>query len=137
MVVRSKSLSRSSLPRWVMRNPPLSMISAAEASVWSNNACKMTPNLWMSSSISCGKVAMSCVLRCVLADKFIEQQARNHIQRFEYALAFVRDGAEGRDLDVAIVEEKLHVFHRGDIRQIALVVLEHEGNVRQVHLQGR
>src|SRR5215472_4844309 len=98
-----------------MRNPPLSMMSAAAASVWSNSAFKMTPNRWMSSSMSCGKVAMSCVLRCVLADKFIEQQARNHIQRFEYALAFVRHGAEGRHLDVTIVEQKLHVFHRRHI----------------------
>src|ERR1700729_1233716 len=106
MVVRSNSVAS---PWCVMRNPPLSMMSAFDASVLAMNSRSVVSSGWMSSSISCGKVTMSCVLRNALVDEFLQQQARDHVQRFKHALAFVRGRGEGRHLHVAVVEQKIHV----------------------------
>src|SRR5689334_9254124 len=95
-----------------MRNPPLSRISAVQASLFSSKSRKMLSSCRMSSSMSWGRVAMSCVLRCALADILVEQQARDHVERLEHAFTLVRDGFKGRDLHLAIVEEVIHVFDR-------------------------
>src|SRR5258706_781369 len=133
MVVRSKD--RVS-PWLVMRKPPLSMINAVVASVLASSSRNSSSSRWMSSSTSCGRVAMSCVLRSSLADELVEQHARNHVQRFEDAFALVGGGSEGGHLEIAVVEQKLHVLHRGHVRQIPLVVLQHIRNVGQVQLEG-
>src|SRR5208283_4887233 len=108
MLVMSKSCAS---PCCVMRKPPLSMISVAIASVLAMNS-RNTPSRWrMSSSISWGRVAMSGVLRNALVDEFVQQEARDHVQRLEHALAFVRRGAERRHLHFAVVQQVFHVFH--------------------------
>jgi hypothetical protein len=44
--------------------------------------------------------------------------------------------AERRHLHVAVVEQKIHVFHRRGVRQVALVVLQHvRGISAEVELQ--
>src|SRR6266699_5918548 len=107
-----------------MRKPPLSMIKAVVASLRPRNSPNMSSSPWMSSSRSCGKVAMSCVLRNALVDEFVEQHACNHVERFENAFALVADRGEGRHLHLAVVEKKFHVFHGRGVGQIALVVLQ-------------
>src|SRR6185369_975852 len=106
-----------------MRKPPLSIISAVVASLRPRNSPNTSSSPWMSSSRSCGKVAMSCVLRNVLVNEFVEQHARNHVERFENAFALVGDRSEGGRLHFAVVEQKLHVFDRRRVGQVALVVL--------------
>src|SRR6267142_637275 len=142
MVVRSNWRESPQLP---IRNPPLSITRAVLPSVCASSSRKISSSLWTSSSISCGSVAMilrdpcyhrSSVLGSSLADKFVQQHASNHVERFENAFATVGAGREGRDLDIAIVQEELHIFNRGDIGQIALVVLKHIGNFLKVQLQG-
>src|ERR1019366_178901 len=133
MVVRSNC--RAS-PWLVMRKPPLSMISAVVASLFPSKSCNSPSSRSMSSSISWGKEAMSCVLRGALADIFVQQHAGDHVERLKDAFALVRRRAEGRDLDVAVVQEEFQVFYRGDVRQITLVVLQHVGNVGEVEPQG-
>src|ERR1039458_5800487 len=118
MVVRSNC--RSS-PWLVMRKPPLSMISAVVASLLSSNSRSSPPSRSMSSSTSWGREAMSCVLRCSLADELVEQHTGDHVERLKHPFALVRGRAEGGDLDVPVVEQKLHVLQRGRIWQIALV----------------
>src|SRR6185436_11854062 len=98
MVVRS-NLAAS--PWWVMRNPPLSTINAVVASLRLRNARKTLSRASMSSSISWGKVAMSCVLRDALLDVFVQQHARDHVERFEHALATVGGGVERGHLRLA------------------------------------
>src|SRR5512137_1248758 len=105
MVVRSNC--RSS-PWLVMRKPPLSMISAVVASLFSSSSRNSPPRRSMSSSISWGKEAMSCVLWRSLADEFVQQHAGNHVERLEHPFALVRGRAEGRDLEVAVVQQELH-----------------------------
>src|ERR1035441_2248722 len=89
-----------------MRKPPLSMISAVVASLFSSKSRNSRSSRPMSSSISCGKEAMSCVLRSCLADIFVQQNAGDHVERLEDAFALVRRRAEGRDLDVAVVQDE-------------------------------
>src|ERR1035437_234127 len=115
MVMRSNCCAS---PWLEMRNPPLSMISAVVASLFSSNSRSSLPRRSTSSSIICGKVAMSCVLRSCLANELVQQHARDHVERFKHAFALVRRRAEGGDLEVAVIQQELHVFHRGDIRQI-------------------
>src|SRR5579862_8563668 len=105
-----------------MRNPPLSMISAVVASLFSSNSRSASSRRWISSSTSCGSVPMSCVLRRGLADELVQQHARNHVESFEDALAFVGDRRKGRHLHVPVVEQEFHVVYRGDVGQITLVV---------------
>src|ERR1022692_5034220 len=124
MVVRSNW--RAS-PQCVIKKPPLSMISAVVASLFSSRSLNASSRNLTSSTRSWGKVAMSCVLRRSLRDVLVQQHARDHVQRFENPLAFVRGGRERRHLHLAIVQQKLHVFHRRDVRQIALIVLQDIG----------
>src|SRR5438093_4189788 len=106
-----------------MRKPPLSMISAVVASLFSSNSRSTVSSCWTSSSMSWGSVAMSCVLRRGLGDELVEQHARNHVEGFEHPFTPVRGGGERGHLHVAVVEQKLHVIHRRSVWQIALVVL--------------
>ena len=80
-------------------------------------------------------MAMSCVLRRALADEFMEQHARDHVEGLEDAFALVRDRSKGRDLHFAVVEEELQVLDRGDVGEVAFVELEHVRDVRQVEAQ--
>src|SRR5689334_2541228 len=89
----------------------------------------------MSSSISWGKVPMSCVLRRSLADELVQQHAGDHVERLENALAFVGCRREGWYLDISVIEQKLHILQRSNVRQIALVVLEHVRDFCEVQLQ--
>src|SRR5882724_10126685 len=130
MVVRSNW--RES-PRLLMRKPPLSMIRAVVASVFSSRSWSTSSSRWTSSSISWGRVAMSCVLRSSLADILIEQHARNHVERFKHPFTEMRGGTERRNLHLAVIEKEFHVVDGGDIGQVTLVVLQ---NVRNfVHIQ--
>src|SRR5512145_851314 len=124
MVVRSNW--RAS-PWLVMRNPPLSMIRAAVASLLARSSNSSSSSRWMSSSMSWGREAMSCVLRRSLADELVEQHAGDHVEGFKDAFALVGGGGEGRDLDFAVVEQKLHVFDGSDVGEVAFVVLEDVG----------
>src|ERR1035441_9061088 len=47
--------------------------------------------------------------------ELVQQHARDHVERLKHAFALVRRGAERGDLEVAVIQQKLHVFHRGDI----------------------
>src|ERR1039457_3678521 len=107
-----------------MRKPPLSMTSAAVASVCRMNSRSASSIRCMSSSISWGRVALSRVLGGALVDEFLEQQTRDHIERFEHALALVRGGIERRHLHLAVVQQIFHVFDRRGVRQVALIVLQ-------------
>src|ERR1035438_7840298 len=71
------------------------MISAVVASLFSSNSRNSLPSRSTSSSIICGKVAMSCVLRSCLANELVQQHARDHVERLKHAFALVRRGAEG------------------------------------------
>src|ERR1035438_6041269 len=132
MVVRSNW--RAS-PQCVIKKPPLSMISAVVASLFSSRSLNTSSSSLTSSTSSWGRVAMSCVLRRALGDVLVEQHARDHVQRFKNAFAFVRGAGERGNLHFAIVQQKLHVFNRRDVRQITLVILQNIRNVREVHLQ--
>src|SRR5581483_8805492 len=119
-----------------MRKPPLSMTSTVVASVCTRKSCSASLRTLMSSSINCGSVAMSCglwrAMRLALVDELVQQQARNHVQRFKNSFAFVRGSRERRHLHFTIVQKKFHVFHRRGVRQIALVVLQHVGNFSEI-----
>jgi len=82
--------------------------------------------------------SFSCVLRLrrVLIDEFMEQQARNHVERLKNAFTFMSGSRKRRNLGLTVVQQKLHIFKRGNIRQIAFVVLKHMRNFIQVELQG-
>src|SRR5262245_10743412 len=89
MVVRSYSSERL----WcAMRKPPLSMISAAVASVWATNSRSVSSSRRTSSSMSWGRVAILCGLGNALVDVFLEQHPGDHVQALEHALALVRRG---------------------------------------------
>src|SRR2546428_1726848 len=133
MVVRSNS---SDSPLWAMRKPPLSMMRAVVASLLASNSFRTWSSCRMSSSRSCGSVGISRGCAGALADEFVQQQAGDHVERFEDALASVRGRSEGRDLHVAIVEQELHVFHRRGVGQITFVELQDIGNVVHVQFQG-
>src|SRR6267142_5740219 len=132
MVVRSNC--RES-PDCVMRKPPLSMIRAVVASLRSRNPRNTSSSCWISSSMSWGKVAMSCVLRLALVDVLVEQHAGDHVERFENALALVRGGRERRHLHFAVVKEKFHVLHRRGIGQVAFIVLKNVRDSFEIQLQ--
>src|SRR6266478_3496388 len=72
----------------------------------------------------------------MLADEFVEQHAGDHVEGLEDAFALVRGGGERGYLELAVVEEELHVVHGGDIGQVLFVVLEDVRDVRHVELQG-
>src|SRR5258706_4746229 len=108
------------------------MTSAAVASLCSSSSSKTWSICWTSSSMSWGRVAMSCVLWCGLADELVEQHAGDHVERLENAFALVSGTLECRHLDFAVVDQVVHVFHRRDVGQIALVVLEDVGDVGEV-----
>src|SRR5450759_2962778 len=118
-----------------MRNPPLSMTSAVVASLFSNSSRNSSSSSWISSSISWGNVAMSCVLRSSLADVLVEQHSGDHVQPLENAFTAVRRRGEGGYLHFAIVEQKLHVFSRRDVRKVPLVILQHIRNFPQIQLE--
>src|ERR1039457_1731098 len=115
-----------------MRKPPLSMMSAVVASVWPINSRNAASSCWMSSSISWGRVAMSCGLGSALVDEFLKQHARDHVERLKHPLAFVRGAIERRHLHFAVVQKIFHVFGRRGVRQVAFVVLQDVRNFRDV-----
>src|ERR1017187_6643841 len=119
-----------------MRKPPLSMISAVVASLLSRSSRSSPSSCSMSSSISWGRLAISCVLRSCLADEFVQQHASDHVEGLKDAFALVRGGAEGGNLEVAVIQEELHVFHWGSIGQVALVILQNVGDVGEIEFQG-
>src|SRR6185503_12695364 len=118
-----------------MRNPPLSRTRAVTASLFSRNSRKTESSSWMSSSMSWGRVAMSCVLRYARVDKLVQQHASDHVERLKDTFAFVSGSAEGRHLHFAIVQQELHVLGRRGVGQVALVVLDDVGNIFQIELQ--
>src|SRR5258707_4579222 len=132
IVVRSK---RRASPWLAMRKPPLSIINAVVASLFSSKPFSSSSSNWMSSSISWGKVAMSCVLRSSLADILIEQHPGDHVERLKNAFAPMGGRAKRGHLHVAIVQQELHVFNGSDVRQIALVILQDIGNLSEVELK--
>src|SRR5207244_13325812 len=121
-------------PWWAMRKPPLSMINAVVASLFSSNSWRTVSNCWTSSSMSWGNVAMSCVLRRGLADKFIEQHSGNHVESFKDPFAQMRAGFKGRHLHIPVIDQEFHIIDRRRIGQIAFIVLEHVRNVGKVQL---
>src|ERR1035438_910017 len=132
MVVRS-NCSRS--PSLAMRKPALSMINAVVASLFSTSSRNSRSSRAMSSSMSWGRLAMSRVLRTSLADEFVQQHAGDHVERLEDALALVGRRGERGHLNIPVVQQEFEVFHGGNVRQVALVVLNHVGNFRQVELE--
>src|SRR5215471_17732312 len=114
IVVRSNSSDRL----WfAMRKPPLSMTSAAVASVCATNSRSVSSSCRTSSSMSWGRVAILCGLGNALVDVFLEEHPRDHVQAFEDALALVRRGLERGHLHVAVVQKVIQIFHRRGIRQ--------------------
>src|SRR6188474_189824 len=111
------------------------MISAVVDSVLVSNSLRVSSRHWISSSISWGRVDMSCVLRRSLADVFMQQHASDHVQGLENTLATVCCGGKGGHLHFAIVQEELHILHRGSVCQIPLVVLHDVRDIRQVELE--
>src|SRR5215213_6060492 len=119
-----------------MRNPPLSAMNAVLASLLTSNSRRAASSSETSSSISWGSVPIELrVLRLALIDELVEQHAGDHVQSLEHAFALVGAAGKGRHLNLTIVQQEIHVFHWRDIRQIALVVLEHIRNVINVELQ--
>src|SRR5829696_1291389 len=105
------------------------MMSAAEASLRETSSPRTRSNSRTSSAMSWGKainkVLLSELLHTVaFIDELVQQHACDHVQRFEYALALMRRGAESRHLQLAVIEQELHVFNRSGIGQIALVILD-------------
>src|ERR1035438_2665139 len=107
MVVRS-NCSRS--PSLAMRKPALSMINAVVASLFSTSSRNSRSSRAMSSSMSWGRLAMSCVLRTSLADEFVQQHAGDHVERLKDAFALVGCCGKRGHLDVAVIEQKVEVF---------------------------
>src|SRR2546422_10859131 len=112
-----------------MRKPPLSRSKETLASLFSMSSCIARSNSAMSSSISSGSgdISRSSSVRVVY--KFIQEQSSNHIERLEDPLALVCARGERRHLPLAVVQQEFHVFHGCRVGQIALVVLDHIGNV--------
>src|SRR5579862_8926971 len=110
-----------------MSGPPLSMTMAAVASLLRSNSSRAVSRAWTSSAINGGRPGISRGFWSAFADELVEEQARDHVERFKDALATGGDRRERGRLHFAIVEQELHVFDGSDIGQVALVVLE---NVR-------
>src|ERR1043165_1341693 len=119
-------------PTCVMRKPPLSIISAALPSHLCSRSSKTRSSSWTSSSISCGSVAMSGGFAITVVNELVQKQARNHVEGFKDPLALVGAAAEGWHFHLTIVEQKIHIFDRSRIGEIALVELQDVGNVGQV-----
>src|SRR5260370_36331220 len=114
MVVRSNC---SESPPWVIRKPPLSMTRADVASLSWINWRRTRSSSWMSSSMSWGSVAIAFLggLGRALRDELVQQHAGDHVERFKNPVALVGDRVEGGHLEVAVVQQEFHVFHRGDV----------------------
>src|SRR4051812_4322684 len=115
-----------------MRKPPLSMMMAALPSHLRSSSSSTRSSSRTSSSISWGSVGISCGLAITLVDELVQEQAGDHVQRFEHSLALVGATGEGWHFDVTVVEQEIHVLQGRDIGQVALVVLQHIGNVGQM-----
>src|SRR5258706_4072043 len=102
-----------------MRNPPLSMMSATLASDFTRSSCRARPSSWTSSSMSWGSEGILGGFTIAVVDEFVEQDARDHVERLEDTLAFVGARREGRHFHLPIVEQEIHVFGRSHVRQIA------------------
>src|SRR6266498_4836682 len=140
-VITSKS---GALPHWVMTNPPLSITNPTVASPLIKSSCKAAFSSPMSSSISWGSVGIPNDLgpggsgdpALAFGDELLEQQAGDHVQRLEDAFALVGASREGRHLFLAVVQQVVHEFDGRRIGHIALVVLEHEGDVVELEVEG-
>src|ERR1035441_1422351 len=95
---------RRSAMAWVAQNEPAA--SAAAASLRRNNSSNAPSNPWTSSAMSGGRPGISRGFAPALVDEFVEQQARNHVERFKDSFAFGGHGSEGRNLHLAIVEQE-------------------------------
>src|SRR5882724_4995707 len=111
------------------------MISAVVASVFSSNSCNTSSSRWTSSSISWGRVAMSCVLRSSLTDILVEQHASDHVERLEHPFTEMRGRTKRRHLHISVVEQEFHIIDGGDIRQITFVVLQNVRDFGHVELE--
>src|SRR6185503_2127116 len=119
-----------------MRKPPLSMSSAAADSLWATRSRSAPSRTRMSSSMSWGRVNMSGGPAGAFVDELVQQHAGDHVQGFEDTLALVGARGEGRHHHFAVVEEKLEVFERRGVGDVALVILDDEGDVGEVLFEG-
>ena len=77
-------------------------------------------------------------LALAFGDELLQEQARDHVERFKDAFTFVRAGDERRDLFLAVVEQVLHELDRADRWQLHLLCLAEDRLVRALehHLEG-
>src|SRR3954463_7304587 len=115
------------------QKPALSVMMAVAASLLAKRSPKAPSMTAMSSSSNCGSVCISPA--GVFVDKFLEQQSRDCVKGFENAFAFCGGGFEGGNAHVAIVQQILHVLDGRDVRQVALVVLEHVREFGQIEFR--
>src|SRR6266487_5480066 len=114
-----------------MRKPPLSMSMMTVASERDSKFSSAVSSTRISSSKSCGSDAISPFGARALVDELVQQQTRNHVERFKHAFAFGSDGGKGRHLHLAVVQGKLQVIDGRDIGQITLVVLQDRSEERR------
>src|SRR5262249_39200949 len=127
-------------------NPPLSMTRAVPASLLRISSCNALFNAPMSSSMSWGRVGItgdygnrgwqqwSRRPALALGNELLQEQACDHVQGFRHPVAFMTARGKRRRLLLAIVQQVLHKLHRGHAREIALVILQHVGDVGQVQV---
>src|ERR1044071_5505824 len=89
------------------QKPALSVMIAVAASLLDKSSPNAPSSTVMSSSSNCGSVCMSPA--GVFVDKFLQQQARDGIERFENAFALCGRGFKSRHAHVAIVQQIFHV----------------------------
>lgn len=66
----------------------------------------------------------------------MEQHAGDHVERFKDTIAFGSGSLEGGDLNFAIIEDEIEIFHGRDFGQVAFVVLHDVGNIVEVEVEG-
>src|SRR5947208_15583188 len=108
-----------------MRKPPSAATRAAVASLLSRKSRSAVSIAWTSSSMSWGELGIRRGLPSPFGDEFVEEQPRDHIKSLENAFALTGAGFERGDLHIAVIEQELHIFDRGDAWEVAFIVLEH------------
>src|SRR5437879_2203466 len=111
------------------------MSRAAMPSHFRSNSCMDRSSSWMSSSINWGSVGISSDLAVAFVEELVQEQAGDHVQGLEHALAFIGRAAEGRHFDIAIVEQKIQVLNRRRVREVALIELQHVRDFREAQVQ--